>query len=106
MTTLKTIDDTIQLCEVGDVFYKLGKDLTIKKITIAKVIKYAHYVYRDTEGTSYFNRSIKKLCFKTEEEAEEEQWRRERIQEKKQRLKEYEELLNEKLRLEGHFIVK
>lgn len=103
---MKTIDDTIQLCEVGDVFYKLGKDLKIKKIIIAEVIKYAHYVYRDTEGTSYFNRSIKKLCFKTEEEAKEEVYRRQRIIEKRQRLKEYEEVLNEELNLEGHFIVK
>ena len=103
---MKTIDDTIQLCEVGDIFYKLGKDLTIKKITIAEVIKYAHYVYRDTEGTSYFNRSIVKLCFKTEKEAKDEVYRRQRIIEKRKRLKEYEEVLNEELNLEGHFIVK
>ena len=46
------------------------------------------------------------VLFKTEKEADDELYRRERVKEKRQRLKEYEELLNEKLNLEGHFIVK
>jgi cell shape-determining protein MreC len=100
------MDEQADLCEVGDVVYHLTKT-GITPITITAIDHYPHSVYRgEDKHQSYFNRSFGRVIFKTKEEAEEEQWRRERIQEKKQRLKEYEELLNEKLRLEGHFIVK
>lgn len=95
-----------ELCEVGDVVYRLAKT-GIEPITIVRIEHYPHTVYYGgIKHQSYFNRSFGRVIFKTKEEAEEELWRRERIKEKKQRLKEYEELLNEKLRLEGHFIVK
>ena len=100
------MDEQTDLCKVGDVVYRLTRT-GIESITITRIAHYPHAVYYgENKHQSYFNRSFGKSIFKTKEDAEEEQWRRERIQEKKQRLKEYEELLNEKLRLEGHFIVK
>lgn len=33
------MDDNIQICEVGDIFYKIKKDGSLKQITITQVIK-------------------------------------------------------------------
>lgn len=98
-------NDYVKLYNIGDVLYRVGK-YGIEEVTIIKIDQFPHYVYRDDHGHSYFNHNIVKTCFKTKEEADNELYRRERVKEKRQRLKEYEELLNEKLNLEGHFIVK
>lgn len=100
------VDDTIQLCEVGDTFYKVVKDYNIKEIKITEVLNYGHYVYRDDYGTSYFNRSILKNCFKTREEAEKEVHKRTCIINKRELLKEYEKQLNEEFGLQNHHIIK
>ncbi len=99
--------DKIKQCEEGDVYYKIKKNEVVQ-IQIVKIVYHdlGHYSYRDTYDERYFGHSFGVSLFKTKEEAEEELYRRERVKEKRQRLKEYEELLNEKLRLEGHFIVK
>lgn len=100
------MDNCQDLCNVGDIVYRLTKT-GIESITITEINHYPHSVYRGANKyQSYFNRSFGKSIFKTKEEAEEALWKRERIVEKRKRLKEYEELLNEKLNLEGHFIVK
>ena len=102
------IVDTIRQCEEGDVFYRIKKDEVIR-VQITKITyhdRIGHYSYEDDTGYHYFGRNFGKSLFKTEEEADNELYRRERVKEKRQRLKEYEELLNEKLNLKGHFIVK
>ena len=100
------MDNCQDLCKVGDTIYRLTKT-GIEPIIITEINHYPHSVYRGTtKYQSYFNRSFGKSIFKTKEEAEEALWKRERIVEKRQKLKEYEALLNEKLNLEGHFIVK
>lgn len=100
------MDETQDLCNVGDVVYHLTKT-GITPMKIVAIDHYPHSVYRGEEKyQSYFNRSFGRVLFKTKEEAEEEQRKKERIQEKKQKLKEYEEVLNKELKLEGHFIVK
>lgn len=63
-------------------------------------------MYRDNEKASYFNRTIKKSCFKTQDEAREELRKRESIACKKVLLKSYERTLNDELKLGDHFIVK
>ena len=98
-------DDCVKLYDVGDVLYRVGK-YGIEQITITKVDTYPHYVYKDDKGRSYFNHSIIKSCFKTQEEAEQEAQRRKKVTEKKQMLKEYEQQLNQKLGLVDHFIIK
>lgn len=94
------------LCSIGDIVYRITKN-GVEAIKIVRIEHYPHAVYYgENKHQSYFNRAFGKSIFKTKEEAEDELYRRERIKEKHQRLKEYEELLNEKLNLEGHFIVK
>lgn len=95
----------IDLCEVGDILYKVGKK-GIKVITITDIRHYPHTVYEDDAGYSYFNRSIIKSCFNTKEEAEKEVQRLYNIQEKRKRLKEYEEKLNQELGIVNHYIIK
>lgn len=102
---MNNINEFIQLHEVGDVLYKASRD-TITEITIIEVKKLPHLVYRDNRGTSYFNRSIVKSCFKTREEAEQEIYRQRKIREKRELLKKYERELNEKFGLENHLIIK
>lgn len=99
--------DKIKQCEEGDIYYKIKKDKVIQ-VEIVKITYHdlGHYSYKDTLGERYFGHSFGTSLFKTEKEADNELYRRERVREKRQRLKEYEELLNEKLDLEGHFIVK
>lgn len=104
----KIVDGTTKLCEVGDIFYRVGSTNTdeITKITIIEIKCYGHYVYKDDKKHSYFNRTLLASCFKTEAEARLELQKRRAITEKKKRLKEYERLLNEKLNLKDHFIIK
>lgn len=102
------IVDTIRQCKEGDIFYRIKKDEVIR-VQITKITyhdRIGHYSYEDDTGYHYFGRNFGKSLFKTEKEANDELYRRERVKEKRQRLREYEELLNEKLNLEGHFIVK
>lgn len=98
-------DDCVKLYEVGDTLYKVGKN-GITKITIVKIDQYPHCVYRDNLGNSYFNHTIAKSCFKTQEEAEKEELRRTNVAAKRLLLKEYETTLNERLNLTDHYIVK
>lgn len=99
--------DKIRQCEEGDTYYKIKKDKVVQ-IQIAKVTYHdlGHYSYKDSMNDTYFGHSFGTALFKTKQEADDELYRRERVKEKRRRLKEYEELLNEKLNLEGHFIVK
>ena len=99
--------DKIKQCEEGDIYYKIKKNEVVQ-IQIVKITYHdlGHYAYRDTYDERYFGRSFGTSLFKTREEAEKELYRRERVKEKRLRLKEYEKSLNEKLNLEGHFIVK
>lgn len=100
------MNENEDLCKVGDVVYRLTKT-GIEAVTIVRIEHYPHAVYYgENKHQSYFNRAFGKSIFKTKKEAEDETYRRERIVEKRQRLKEYEELLNEELDLEGHVIVK
>ena len=57
-------DNEIELCKIGDVFYKVGK-YGITKITITKIEHYPHCVYIDDYRNSYFNRTLLKNCFQT-----------------------------------------
>ena len=102
---MKKEEDCIQLYNVGDKLYRVGK-YGIELITITKVEDYGHFVYRDDKGHSYFNHSIVKSCFKTLEEAKEEIRNRTLIIQKKKLLKEYERKLNEELDLKDHYIIK
>lgn len=98
-------DETIELCEVGDILYKVGKR-GITKITILEIDHFPHCVYRDDQGNSYFNHTLEKSCFKTKEAAEREMFRRACIAKKRILLKNYEKELNVRFSLEDHFIVK
>lgn len=97
--------DTTQLFNEGDVLYRVGRD-GIDEVTIIAVHHYPHCVYKDDHGHSYFNHSISKSCFKTLEEAQKEQQKRENITKKRKMLKEYEIKLNYELGIENHFIIK
>lgn len=98
-------DDYIKLCDVGDMLYRVSKN-GIELIRITKIDQYPHYIYKDDNGKSYFNHTLVKSCFKTEEEAEEEIRKRKSIAEKRRLLKEYERKLNEKFNIKDHYIVK
>lgn len=98
-------EDLIQLLNVGEKVYRVGKN-GIEPITIVKADTYPHWVYRDNEGRSYFNRAVGTSLFKTEGEAEEEIRRRKMIQEKRQLLRKYERELNIKYNITNHIIVK
>ena len=98
--------DYEDICDIGDVLFKIKKDGTIYPIKIIEIEHYPHAVYRDNFGNSYFNRSLFKNCFKTEEDAEKELQKRELITQKRQLLKEYERECNEKLGLKDHYIIK
>ena len=102
------VDGTIELCKIGDIFYRIGSMATgnITKIVITDIKHYPHCVYKDNQHHSYFNRTLLATCFKTEEEAKQELQKRKAITEKRKRLKEYEKLLNEKLGIENHYILK
>lgn len=94
------------LCQVGDTVYRLTKT-GVEPIIITEINHYPHSVYRGANKyQSYFNRSFGKTIFKTETEAKNALYTRDRVAEKRQRLKEYEAVLNEELDLDGHFIVK
>lgn len=100
------MDEQIDLCEVGDVVYRLAKT-GIEPITIVRIEHYPHAVYYgENKHQSYFNRAFGKSIFKTKEEAEAEITRREKIAGKKLLLQSYERTLNEELNLGNHFIVK
>lgn len=98
-------EDCIKLLDIGEKVYRVGKN-GIEIITIIKTDQYPHYVYKDNEGRSYFNRALGTTLFKTEEEAEEEIRRRKCIREKRQLLREYERELNIKMNIVNHTIVK
>lgn len=99
--------DAVKICEVGDVLYKVKQTGEIVKIVITEAIDYGtHYIYKDENKGSHLNRTIRKTCFRTMEEAEKELWRLQDIKEKKALLKEYERELNAKYNLGNHFFVK
>ena len=98
-------EDCVQLLNVGEEVYRIGKN-GIETVTIVKAESYPHYVYRDNEGRSYFNRALGTTLFKTEGEAEEEVRRRQCIIEKRRLLREYERELNVKMNITNHVIVK
>lgn len=95
------------LCSIGDTFYKIKQNTNeIYKIRIVQIDHYPHSVYRDDRGYSYFNRTLQKTCFKTEEDAYKEILKRQNIKEKRELLKEYERELNMRFNLEDHYIIK
>ena len=98
-------DDNIQLFQENETLYRVGQK-GIDKITIISVQALPHYVYKDDMGHSYFNHNITKSCFRTYDEAVEEQRKRTAIKEKRAELKLYEAQLNVKYNLKNHFIVK
>ena len=107
--------DNIQLCEVGDKFYRVCKiykkqEWYLDKITIveAKHVtgRFGHWYYHDDKGRSYFNRNIRSSCYKTQEEGEKEIQRRKNLIKKRELLKEYERKLNEELNIGNHYIIK
>ena len=98
-------EDCVQLCEEGDVLYRISKH-GIDKVTIIQIFSYPHYVYKDNQGHTYFNRTIKKSCRKTLEEAQTEVKRRENIKVKKEMLKKYEAELNDMLNIGEQFYIK
>ena len=103
---MKSKEDVRQLYHIGDKLFRVGRD-GIDEISIIKINHYpSHCVYKDDHGHSYFNHSINKSCFKTLEEAQKEQQKRENITKKRKMLKEYEIKLNNELGIENHFIVK
>lgn len=115
---MKSVDDTTQLCTVGDIFYRVSKMakeniLYVEPITITKAefvegfSDYnGHWYYRDNKSRSYFNRNIRESCFKTLEEAEKEIQKRKNVIKKRELLRKYEQKLNEELNLKDHYIVK
>ena len=98
-------NDCVQLFYKDEVLYRVGK-YGIEQIKIIQVESLPHYVYKDDKGHSYFNHNIIKSCFRTFDEAREEQRRREMITEKRKKLKEYERKLNEEFNIVDHYIVK
>lgn len=93
-----------QLFNVGDELYAVTKDGPSKVvITDVERAELGHYIYKAGKRT-YFNRNFEKTLFKEEKECWNAIWRIETIKEKRQMLKEYEEVLNEKLNLSDHHI--
>lgn len=93
-----------QLFNVGDELYAVTKDGSAKVIiTDVERAELGHYIYKAGKRT-YFNRNFGKTLFKTEDECLKAIWRIETIKEKRQLLKEYEEVLNKKLNLSDHHI--
>lgn len=110
-------NDTTQLCSVGDELYRISSkyghrdELYIEHIiiTLAKFTGdpiFGHWYYRDNKNRTYFNRNIKKSCYKTKDEAEEELLKRKNIMKKHDLLKEYEKKLNKELNIDDHYIIK
>lgn len=98
-------NDCVQLFYENEILFRVGK-YGIEQIKIVKVEALPHYVYKDNKGRSYFNHSIIKSCFRTFDEALEEQRRRSAITEKRKMLKEYEKRLNDRFHIVNHYIVK
>lgn len=95
------------LCSIGDTFYKIKQNTNeIYKIRIVQIDHYLHSVYRDDRGYSYFNKTLLRTCFKTEEDAYKEILKRQNIKEKRELLKEYERELNMRFNLGDHYIIK
>lgn len=93
-----------QLFNIGDELYSITKDGPTKVIiTDVERAELGHYIYKAGKR-AYFNRNFGKTLFRTEEECNHAIWRIEIIKEKRQMLKEYEEVLNEKLNLSDHHI--
>lgn len=93
-----------QLFNVGDELYAITKDGPTKVvITNVERADLGHYIYRAGKRT-YFNRTFGKTLFKKEKECWNAVWRMETIEEKRQLLKQYEEVLNKKLNLSDHHI--
>lgn len=113
---MKSENDKIQLCKVGDTLYRVSKVAKEDKlyvepitITVAEYVTgrtFGHWYYRDNKKRSYFNRNIESTCFKTKEDAEKEILKRRNISLKRRLLKNYEKKLNETFNIEGHYIVK
>lgn len=108
--------DNIQLCEVGDKFYRVCKiykkqewyleEITIVEVKQSNAGRFSHWYYHDNKGRSYFNRNIRSSCYKTQEEGEKEILKRRNISLKRRLLKNYEKKLNETFNIEGHYIIK
>lgn len=108
--------DNIQLCEVGDKFYRVCKvykkqewyleEITIVEVKQSNAGRFSHWYYHDNKGRSYFNHNIESTCFKTKEDAEKEILKRRNISLKRRLLKNYEKKLNETFNIEGHYIIK
>lgn len=99
--------DYIRQCRVGDEFYRIIKD-DIIPVQITRVIHHnlGHYTYEDNLKHIYSGTSFDNSLFRTKEDCREELCRRHNIKKKRKLMKEYEKELNEKLNLEGHYIIK
>lgn len=102
-----TKKDKLKQCEEGDTYYiiKCNSIIETKIVKITHEVL-GHYVYEDALGRHYFGHHFDKSLFKTYEEAKNELYKREKIKNKRQLLKEYERKLNNELNLKDHYIVK
>lgn len=93
-----------QLFNIGDELYAITKDGATKVIiTSLERAELGHYIYKAGKRT-YFNRNYGKTLFRTEEECKHAIWRINTIKEKRQLLKQYEEMLNTSFGLSDHHI--
>lgn len=97
----------IKQCEEGDKFYKISKD-GVKLIQIVEITHHSlgHYSYKDNFRQTYFSRSFDSTLFKTEDECKRALRQKNLIKEKRKKLKEYEEKLNQEFGIVNHYIVK
>lgn len=113
---MKSVDDSIQLCAVGDTLYRVSKSvkenklyvepITITKAEFVKAGISGHWYYHDNKRRSYFNRNIISSCYNTEKDAQLEIVRRVHIIHKRELLKQYERKLNRDLNIGDHYIIK
>lgn len=100
------VNDTEELCKVGDKVYRLSKH-GISETTVIGIEHYPHTVYKlDGHNDSYFNRAFGRTLFKTYEDANDAIRIKTNIAKKREMLKDYETTLNEKLGLGNHRIIK
>lgn len=108
--------DNVQLCEVGDKFYRVCKvykkqewyleEITIVEVKQSNAGRFSHWYYHDDKGRSYFNRNIRSICFKTKEDGEKAIQYRKNLIKKRELLKEYERKLNEELNIGDRYLIK
>lgn len=96
-----------QVFNIGDAVYRISpKYNAISKVEIIDVECYGHYVYKTSDYKSFFSKHVSKTVFKTRKEAEEMLNRLASIKIKRNKLKQYEQELNEELNITDHILIK